>query len=321
MNALVGGALGLIVGVTAIFLQGCWIRLVRKWEIRQVEKSYGLASHVERKSGTPTMGGVVFPLACLVGLAAVGGIRWASIPGIWGLPLGAFAVGFTDDWIKFSSKSSEGLKSMEKLALQVVVALPWSAYVVLIDKVSLLPGISFQPLLGILVLTFFSVGMMNAVNVTDGLDGLAAGISGISFLGLALLTGPGSPAVIQAACIGLGLCTGFLWHNAYPAGVFMGDGGSHFLGGLLVSLCVVGGGLPFLVPFGFLFGVELVSVAIQILAIRGFKCKVFRMSPLHHHFELMGWPETQVVVRFWLVHAGGMIGTGFALKKALEVWG
>ena len=101
----------------------------------------------------------------------------------------------------------------------------------------------------------------------------------------------------------------------------MGDGGSHFLGGLLVSLCVVGGGLPFLIAFGFLFGVELVSVAIQIVAIRGFKKKVFRMSPLHHHFELMGWAETQVVVRFWLVHAGGVIGTGFALKKALEVWG
>ena len=321
MNALMGGTLSSIAGLATIFLEEGWIRLVRKWEIRQVEKSYGLASHVERKSGTPTMGGVVFPLACVLGLAATGGVRWASIPGIWGLPLGAFAVGFTDDWLKFSSKSSEGLKSMEKLALQVVVSLPWSVYVVLVDRVTLLPGISLHPLIAILVLTFFSVGMMNAVNVTDGLDGLAAGTSGISFLGLALLFGPGSPAAVQAACIGLGLCTGFLWHNAYPAGVFMGDGGSHFLGGLLVSLCVVGGGLPFLVPFGFLFGVELVSVAIQIVAIRGFKRKVFRMSPLHHHFELLGWAETQVVVRFWLVHAVGMIGTGFALKRALEVWG
>ena len=321
MSGPVGAMLAAIVALAAVFLEGCWIRLVRKWEIRQVEKSYGLASHIERKSGTPTMGGVVFPLVCILGLAAAGGIRWGAIPAIWGLPFGAFAVGFTDDWLKFSNRSSEGLKSMEKLALQALVALPWSAYVVLVDRVSLVPGISFHPLPAIGLLAFFAVGMMNAVNVTDGLDGLAAGTSGISFLGLVFLLGSLSPEAATAACIGLGLCAGFLWHNAYPAAVFMGDGGSHFLGGLLVSLCVVGGGLPFLIPFGFLFGVELVSVAIQILAIRGFKKKVFRMSPLHHHFELMGWAETQVVVRFWLVHAGGMIGTGFALKKALEVWG
>lgn len=321
MNGPAGAGLVAITSLAAIFLEGCWIRLVRKWEVRQVEKSYGLASHVERKSGTPTMGGVVFPLACVVGLAAAGGVRWASVPGIWGLPLGAFAVGFTDDWLKFSTMSSEGLKSMEKLLLQILVALPWSAYVILVDRVNLVPGISLHALPAIGILTFFAVGMINAVNVTDGLDGLAAGASGISFLGLALILGGRSPEVAQAACLALGLCAGFLWHNAYPAGVFMGDGGSHFLGGLLVSLCVLGGGLPFLVPFGFLFGVELVSVAVQIVAIRRFNRKIFRMSPVHHHFELLGWAETQVVVRFWLVHAGGMIGTGFALQKALEVWG
>ena len=313
---------GLVVGtaVLAAFLQAYWIRLVRRWEVRQVEKSYGLASHVERKSGTPTMGGVVFPLACFLALAASGGFSRVSIPGIWGLPLGAFAVGFADDWLKFSRRSSEGLKSMEKFALQVLIAVPWSAYVVLVDRVALLPGVSLPPLPAIGVLAFFTVGMINAVNVTDGLDGLAAGASAISFLGLALLPPVRAAEIGPAACIGLGLCAGFLWHNAYPAKIFMGDGGSHFLGGLLVSLCVAGGGLFLLIPFGFLFGVELVSVAIQILSIRKFGRKVFRMSPLHHHFELLGWPETHVVVRFWLFHAAGLLGAGFVLKKVLEIW-
>lgn len=321
MKTSVGWGLAVFSALIVVFLEAYWIRLVRKWEIRQVEKAYGLASHVERKSGTPTMGGVVFPLACFLVLAASGGSRPVSIPGIWGLPLGAFAVGFADDWLKFCRTSSEGLKSMEKLALQILVAVPWSAYVVLVDRIPLLPGLSLAPLSAIGILAFFSVGMMNAVNVTDGLDGLAAGACGISLLGLALLPAARSAEIGPAACIGLGLCAGFLWHNAYPAKVFMGDGGSHFLGGLLVSLCVAGGGLLLLIPFGFLFGVELVSVAVQIFAIRRFGRKVFRMSPLHHHFELLGWPETHVVVRFWLCHAAGMIGTGFVLKSALELWG
>jgi phospho-N-acetylmuramoyl-pentapeptide-transferase len=321
MKGLPDALLVPVVALSAIIFESVWIGLVRKLKVGQVEKSYGLASHIEQKSGTPTMGGVVFPLACAAGVLAAGGTSWGSIPGIWGLPLGAFAVGFTDDWLKFSKRSSEGLKSLEKLALQVLVAVPWSTYTVLVDRVNPIPGIVMGPLAAIFTLSFFAVGMMNAVNVTDGLDGLAAGASGISFLGLIVLSGTSSILVTQVACIGLGLCAGFMWHNAHPAAVFMGDGGAHFLGGLLVSLCVFGGGLPFLVPFGFLFGFELLSVAIQIIAIRGFGRKVFRMSPLHHHFELLGWAETRVVVRFWLAHAGGMIVAGFALKKFFEYWG
>ena len=309
-----------LVGLAAILLEGGWIALVRKWEVGQVEKSYGLASHLQQKSGTPTMGGVVFPLACLVGLV-LGGGHWGSIPGVWGLPLGAFAVGFTDDWLKYAKRSSEGLKSMEKLALQVLVAVPWSAYVVLVDRVPLLPGMPISGIPAVCVLAFFAVGMMNAVNVTAGLDGLSAGAAAISFLGVILVLGVGTAVAGQAACIGLGVCGGFLWYNAYPAKVFMGDGGSHFLGGLLTSVCVLGGGLPFLIPFGFLFGIELVSVAVQIFAIRSLNRKVFLMSPLHHHFEILGWAETQVVVRFWLVHAFGMAGTVFFLGKAFRVWG
>jgi phospho-N-acetylmuramoyl-pentapeptide-transferase len=321
MNAVAGWG---IAAVTALFtgiLEGQWIRLVRKWEVRQVEKSYGLSTHLERKSGTPTMGGVVFPVVLCLCLIPFGNLSWETVPGLLGLPVGAFAVGFTDDWLKFSKRSSEGLKSLEKFALQLFVALPWSAYVLLVNRVELFPGISLGPLPAIALLVFCSVGMMNAVNVTDGLDGLAAGASGLSFAALALLPLARPEGFGTASFVGAGICAGFLWHNAHPARVFMGDCGSHFLGGLLVSLCVSGGGLLLLVPFGFLFGVEIVSVAVQIVAIRGFGRKVFRMSPLHHHFELLGWQETQVVVRFWLVHAAGMIAAGFFLKKAMEAWG
>lgn len=321
MNAVAGWSLAAIAAFLTGVLEGQWIRLVRKWEVRQVEKSYGLSTHVEKKSGTPTMGGVVFPIVFSLCLVSFGNLSWEAVPGLLGLPLGAFAVGFTDDWLKFSKRSSEGLKSLEKLTLQILVALPWSAYVLLVNRAELFPGISLGLIPAIALLSFFSVGMMNAVNVTDGLDGLAAGASGLSFAGLALLSLAGSGVFGIVPLVGAGICAGFLWHNAHPARVFMGDCGSHFLGGLLVSLCVSGGGLMLLVPFGFLFGVEIASVAIQIVAIRGFGKKVFRMSPLHHHFELLGWHETQVVTRFWLIHAAGMIATGFFLKKAIEAWG
>lgn len=320
MSPFWAGWIALLAACLAVLMEEVWIRLVRKWEIKQVEKSYGLPSHVAHKSGTPTMGGVVFPLACIALLLWGGPMGRGSVPGIWGLPFGAFAVGFADDWLKFTKRSSEGLRSLEKLFLQVIVALGWSSYAVLVDELFIFPGIIVPPPFSIALLTFFAVGMMNAVNVTDGLDGLAAGASALSFLGLALLPSGESPGVSMAVSLGLGICVGFLWHNCHPASVFMGDGGSHFLGGLLFSLCIWKGGLFFMVPFGFLFGVELVSVAVQIIAIRGFKRKVFRMSPIHHHFELMGWPETKVVARFWLLHAAGMVCVVPMIFGILEVW-
>ncbi len=321
MNSVAGWVLFAVTAAFTIVLEGLWIHLVRKWEVRQVEKSYGLSSHLERKTGTPTMGGVVFPIVCCLSLAATGILSWETVPGLLGLPLGAFAVGFTDDWLKFTNRSSEGLKSLEKLALQLLVAIPWSAYVLLVSRWDPFPGIQLGLLPAIGILIFFSVGMMNAVNVTDGLDGLAAGASGLSCIGLALLPVIRPAVSGYASLVGAGICAGFLWHNAHPARVFMGDCGSHFLGGLLVSLCVSSGGLLLLIPFGFLFGIEIASVAVQIVSIRGFGRKVFRMSPIHHHFELLGWHETQVVVRFWLIHAAGMIATGVVLKKAMETWG
>jgi phospho-N-acetylmuramoyl-pentapeptide-transferase len=146
---------------------------------------------------------------------------------------------------------------------------------------------------------------MNAVNITDGLDGLAAGSCAISFAGMLFWLRPAGAS--GAACVtALALAAGFLWHNAHPARVFMGDVGSHFLGGLLVTLCILSEQALLVIPFGFIMGIEAFSVLIQIFTIRCLGKRVFKMSPVHHHFELAGWSETQVVTRFWLIHAVGM---------------
>ena len=159
------------------------------------------------------------------------------------------------------------------------------------------------------VVTFIGVGLQNAVNVTDGLDGLAAGCSLITFvalLPLTLLVG-GGPIHGMYNVMAICLCLGFLWHNCNPASVFMGDVGAHFLAGLMLSLCICSGGLFYIIPACFFFGVEICSVAIQIVAIRRFHRKVFKMSPIHHHFEMSGWKETQIVTRFWIIHLLGVI--------------
>ena len=299
-----------------LLFQKFWIRRMHRMRIEQVTKMYGPAWHDKAKMGTPSMGGVVFAPAFLLAAAAA----WLLIPEVRenavyllqviSYPLLAALVGFLDDWLKYRSHSSEGLKSLQKLALQIIVTLPWALWVSEVS-VSLWPGLELPRLVSVPLLLFTGVGFQNAVNVTDGLDGLATGSMLISFagafvvavcLGAAVVT---SPFYLLLAA-GAGVALGFLWHNANPAQVFMGDAGAHFFAGLLLSLCVCSGFFAMIVPLGFIFGIEIVSVAIQIIAIRGFNRKVFLMSPVHHHFELLGWKEMQVVTRFWIIHAVGM---------------
>ncbi|NLM70635.1 MAG: phospho-N-acetylmuramoyl-pentapeptide-transferase [Synergistaceae bacterium] len=301
-----------------------WIKRLNRWRVVQVQKSYGLKSHIETKSTTPSMGGVVFIAVGLAGIPAAffladGGSLRAALFLL--LPLGAAGIGFADDWIKFSRRSSEGFPSLYKLYAQIGLTLPWSAWVAFGEGVSLCPGLEIHPVIAVPLLFLFAIGMMNAVNVTDGLDGLAAGASLVSFAGVLLWIRPDG-AAMSLALAGSAMCAGFLWHNAHPAQVFMGDVGSHFLAGLLVALCVHCDFLIALFPLGFLFGLEIVSVAIQIVAIRKFNRKVFKMSPVHHHFELSGWSETRIVIRFWIIHAVG-VALGAVLVQqtlVLGVW-
>lgn len=297
-----------------------WISLLNRWRVVQIQKSYGLESHIQTKSSTPSMGGVAFIFSALVSIPVavfIADVRVIDVALLWLLPLGAAGIGFFDDWIKFSRRSSEGLPSLHKLYAQIALTVPWSCWIALGHGLYLWPGFHVPPVFAVPLLTLFSIGMLNAVNVTDGLDGLAAGVSLISFTGALLWLAPGTQ-VMCLSLVGSAICAGFLWHNAHPAKVFMGDVGSHFLAGMLVALCVHSDFLIALFPLGFLFGLEIVSVAIQLVAIHKFNRKVFRMSPFHHHFELSGWSETQIVTRFWIIHGVGLIVGALLIQSALQ---
>ncbi|NLX84208.1 MAG: phospho-N-acetylmuramoyl-pentapeptide-transferase [Synergistaceae bacterium] len=292
-----------------VFFQGKWIDKMHSLKIEQVVKLYGPSWHEKTKAGTPTMGGIIFIPVFLISIYAGSflspDVNFSLLAKIALYPLLAAAVGLLDDWLKYSRKSSDGLKSMEKLILQIIVTVPWAVWVTP-DSLMLLPMISIPRYFGIALITFAGVGLQNAVNVTDGLDGLVAGSVLISLLGALSILG-GEASVLISIGSAAGICIGFLWHNSNPASVFMGDVGSHFFAGLLLSLCVVSGVFLFIIPISFIFGLEMISVVVQIVSIRKFNKKIFLMSPVHHHFEMLGWKETHIVVRFWIIHALGML--------------
>lgn len=298
-----------IILISSVILEKDWIQRSRRWHMTQVQKEYGPQLHVETKGKTPSMGGVMFPVASLIAIVLMtfmGWGTWGNLLKLWVLPWGAALIGFADDWLKFKSRSSEGLSSLSKLAAQILLVIPWSALIVLKHGIFLWPGMGLSWWLAVPLLAFITIGMLNAVNVTDGLDGLAIGATIISIVAF-LVWISGDNLVRGCALATLAMCVAFLWYNANPASVFMGDVGSHFLAGILVSLCVFSNFLIAIVPLGFLFGIEILSVSIQLIAIHKFKRKVFRMSPLHHHFELLGWSENQIVTRFWLIHSIGAV--------------
>lgn len=292
-----------------IFFQQFWIKKMHRLKIEQVTKLYGPSWHEKTKTGTPTMGGIVFVPVFLISIYAGSFLspftEIDTLSKIALYPVLAAVVGIWDDWLKYSRCSSDGLKSMEKLVLQIIVTIPWAVWVTP-GSMMLFPTILIPRYVGIGLITFTGVGLQNAVNVTDGLDGLAAGSVLISLLGALSFLGA-DPSVIISIGSAAGICLGFLWHNSCPASVFMGDVGAHFFAGLLLSLCVVSGAFIFIIPISFIFGLEIISVALQIISIRSFNKKIFLMSPVHHHFEMLGWKETQIVTRFWIVHAAGML--------------
>ena len=290
----------------ALYGQGLWISWMHRFHLGEAIKAYGPQGHL-KKRGTPSVGGVVALFLLPLAVAALYLTNTAGaldLAKIWSYPVLAALVGLVDDTLKLRRSSSEGLKSLQKLFLQILVTLPW-AYYLAREGVHLVPTFQLPFYHGFALLVFLGVGILNAVNVTDGLDGLACGAVSISLMAVVCLFG--DEAVRASAIMGLALSLAFLWHNSHPASVFMGDVGSHMWGGLLLSLCVAGDYLLFVVPLGFLFGIEIASSAIQIVAIRKFGKKVFLMSPLHHHFEILGWKETSIVPRFWLIHLAGIV--------------
>lgn len=299
----------LISFVISILLGPIIIPMLRKLKVGQSIREEGPKSHLS-KSGTPTMGGVIFIISLLITVVSTG-IVSKDILILVSSTIGFGLIGFLDDYIKIVKKRNLGLRAYQKLIFQIILAVILAVYqsnTSIAGTKIIIPFLKSQYLdLGILYIpfiVFFVVATVNSVNLTDGLDGLASGVSIIvlSFFSLvALNRGMESVAVFSAALTGA--CLGFLIHNAYPAKVMMGDTGSLALGGGIAATAILLN-LPLLIPIvGGIFFVETLSVIIQVASFKLTGKRVFLMSPLHHHFELKGWKETKVVGIFWLITA------------------
>jgi phospho-N-acetylmuramoyl-pentapeptide-transferase len=256
------------------------------------------------------MGGLLIFLAVSVPFLILGQYDAASLA-VYGTAVASAALGFFDDWSKVSKKRSLGISGRWKLIAQAAIALAlwWVGieYVGLSDSlVTRLFGVTidlgvFYPVLIYLVLA----GSTNGVNLTDGLDGLAAGCGAIvlfAYTAMTFLTSGQEDLALLCGCL-VGACVGFLWFNSFPASVFMGDTGALGLGGAIAGLAVVTKTEILLIIIGGIFVVEALSVAIQVFAFQRFRKRVFLMAPVHHHFELLAWSETKIILRFWIVAA------------------
>ncbi len=297
------------------------IRWLRAHGIGQQIREDGPKGHFT-KAGTPTMGGLAIMAAALSGYLAAHIKTVFTERGLLAMLVigGAALVGFADDWIKVRHQRSLGLNKRAKIIGQLLIATAFAAGCVYWQGVdthlSFTRAESLHFNLGPVGWMVFAIlvmlGFTNAVNLTDGLDGLAAGSSVfgfsaftvIGFYQLKHLNVYGNPASFDEAVIAaamMGACAGFLWWNAAPADIFMGDTGSLGIGAALAALALLEN-VDLLLPIiGGLFVVETLSVIIQVFAFQVFHRRVFRMAPIHHHFELLGWPETTVIVRFWIL--------------------
>lgn len=327
--------------VTAILISFVFgprvISFLTKLKMGQEVRLDGPQSHL-KKSGTPTMGGILIILSVIISA-----ILWQDIKSFYSwLVIGTFLafgfLGFLDDYLKISRKSSEGLLSRFKFIGQVSIAtivavllyfhgneefsklyLPFLKHPVIDLGIFMIPFI-----------VFYIVGISNAVNLTDGLDGLATGLVLFAAIALAVITylsgrpdfaeylnipfvdGGGELTVFTLALIGA--CIGFLWFNCYPAQVFMGDTGSLALGGVLGVISIILKKEILFLVIGGVFVIETLSVIIQVFWFKRTGNRVFKMAPIHHHFELKGWAESKVINRFWII--GGMLAIlGLSMLK------
>ncbi|MEA2399996.1 MAG: phospho-N-acetylmuramoyl-pentapeptide-transferase [Thermoleophilaceae bacterium] len=305
---LIGGMASLLI---CMFLGPKFIDYLRLKEFGQQIREEGPAGH-HGKAGTPTIGGLVIFLAVCVPFLILGDYRAASLC-VLGTALVMSGLGFADDVIKLRRRRSLGVSGKTKLLVQALTAIAlWLAvtkYLEFPDTLDLrVVDASVNLGLGYPVLIFLVLaGSTNGVNLTDGLDGLAAGCAAIVFLAFTAMTFITTGDVqkdlaLLCACL-VGSCVGFLWFNSFPASVFMGDTGSLGLGGAIAALAVVTHTEVLLVLIGGIFVIEALSVVIQVFAFQRFRKRVFLMAPIHHHFELMAWSETKIILRFWIVAA------------------
>jgi phospho-N-acetylmuramoyl-pentapeptide-transferase len=299
------------------------IRWLLKNNIGQHIREDGPQVHIA-KSGTPTMGGMTIVVGVVAGYLTahvIPGVRFSRSGFLVMMTVvGASLIGLADDWIKVRHRRSLGLNKRAKFAAQIGLGLLFSLLSVYWAHASTTLsftrynsfGIQLGTTVWVIWATFLIAAAANAVNLTDGLDGLAAGSATFSFAVLAVIgywqyrhfaiyhVADALDLALSAVALA-GACLGFLWWNAAPARIFMGDTGSLALGSGLAALCLLMNLQLLLAVIGGLFVIETLSVVIQVVSFRVFHRRVFRMAPVHHHFELLGWPETTVIVRFWVL--------------------
>jgi phospho-N-acetylmuramoyl-pentapeptide-transferase len=300
---LFGGTGALLI---CIFLSPKFIEFLRKREFGQHIREDGPEGH-RQKAGTPTMGGVLIFLAVSVAYLILSDYEWRSL-GVFGAMIACALLGFADDYVKLVRRRSLGLRARTKLGVTIAISL--GLWFVARHEAHLLPTLELRFVdyhidLGVLypVLIYLVVaGTTSAVNLTDGLDGLAAGCAAIvllAYVGITFIAGDYDMAML-AGCL-VGACIGFLWFNAFPATIFMGDTGSLGLGGAIAGLAVMTKTEVLLILLGGIFVIEALSVVIQVISFQMTRRRVFLMAPIHHHFELQGWSETKIILRFWIV--------------------
>ena len=295
-----------IIGFLIVVILGpIFIPMLTKFKFGQTVRDDGPQTHLQ-KNGTPTMGGVIMIIAILITGLTRAKIDKDLLVGLICIT-GFGLVGFLDDFIKIKMKRSLGLKAYQKIILQFALALFVSYYQYSASPSATQMMVPFTDIvinlgpLYVPIMMFVIIGTVNAVNLTDGLDGLASGVTlivSIFFMMLAISVGNSDVGILSAATGGA--CLGFLGFNSYPAKVFMGDTGSMALGGAVVAFAVLTNSVLLIPIVGGIYFAEAISVIIQVASFKLTGKRVFKMAPIHHHFEQCGWPETRVVFVFWI---------------------
>src|SRR6187399_1320485 len=315
----------LIAGMAAmlicIFLGPKFIEYLRVKEFGQHIREDGPQEH-HAKAGTPTMGGLIIFASICVPYLVLSDLDAQSLA-VFGVALGCATIGFADDFIKIVKRRSLGLSARWKILFQVFLALGlwWVAR----HEVGLEPILFFRigdatvdlgPVLYFVLVFLVIGGTSNGVNLTDGLDGLAADSCAIvllAYTAISFVTNDQMNLALLSACL-VGACIGFLWFNSFPASIFMGDTGSLGLGGAIAGLAVMTQTELLLIILGGIFVIEALSVLIQVFWFQTRGKRVFLMAPIHHHFELQAWSETKIILRFWIV-ASVCSAIGFTLYQ------
>src|SRR3954451_9785498 len=315
-EVLIAGTAALLI---CIFLSPKFIAFLREREFGQFIREEGPEHH--QKAGTPTMGGIIIFAAVSIPFLILSDYDWRSV-GVFITAILCALLGFADDYTKIIKRRSLGLRARTKLGATILISI--LLWYIATQRAGLpstlrLRFVDYQIDLGILYLPLIYLvlaGTTSAVNLTDGLDGLAAGCTAIvilAYIGITFITAGQHDLSLLAGCL-VGACVGFLWFNAFPATIFMVDTGSLGLGGAIAGLAVMTKTEEILVLAGGIFVVEALSVLIQVFSFQTFRKRVFLMAPIHHHFEILGWSETKIILRFWII-AAVCAASGFTIYQ------